>query len=188
GKDLGQLTAKDVIENFYGQPPIKGSDLIQKGIDQAKQLGIDVLIESVLSVTKEKNHFNVKTTNQTYMSKTVVLATGKTRLPLRVPGFNTFRGKGIHMCATCDAIFYKGRKIALIGNGPYMEQELAVLENYTSDILIFTQGANYINDKYAVILDPVKSFSGDNRVGFVHTENNQYEVKGVFVALGFPTA
>lgn len=188
GKDLGQLTPKDVIENFYGQSPIKGSDLIQKGINQAKELGIDVLIESVLSVTKEDNHFHVKTTRQTYVSKTVVLATGKTRLPLRVPGFNNFRGKGIHMCATCDGFFYKHKKIALIGSGPYMEQELSALENYTNDILIFTQGISYTNDKYAVILDPVKSFSGDDRINFVHTENNQYEVKGVFVAIGFPTA
>lgn len=188
GKDYGQLTKNDIVDNFYGQFPIPGNELIRKGIEQAKNLGITVIMDSVLSVTKDGNIFTVLTTNNTYQAKTVVLTTGKPRLPLSVPGYRVFKGKGIHLCATCDGFFYRKKKIAIVGSGPYMEQELSVLENYTDDITIFTENVAYEHPKYKVITEKIKSFSGDKRLNQIHTKENTYDTQGVFVAIGFPSA
>lgn len=189
GKDLGQLTNHDIVSNFYGLFPTPGQEMILHGIKQAQHLGIQVQMEAVLSIDKIEGGFEVKTTHSIYQSKTVVLATGKNRLPLRVPGFREFKGKGLHQCATCDGFFYKKRKVAIVGSGSYMEQELAVLENYTDDFMIFTEGDSYESDKYMVVKSPIKALKGDTRLRQVETKDGElYDVQGVFVAIGFPNA
>lgn len=188
GKDLGHLTKFDIIDNFYGQDQIPGDKLIEKGIQQAINLGIDYVKDFVISVDKNDDFFVVKTSEKEYLSKSVVITTGKHRIPLRVKGFSSFKGKGVHLCATCDGFFYKNKSIAIIGSGTYMEQELEILENYTQNITIFTNGNEYQNSKYIVVKEPIKAFVGDNRVNAIVTSDNQYDIKGAFIAVGFPQA
>jgi len=188
-KDLGQFTTDDVITTFYGQEPIRGQDLILKGIKQAQDLGIDVRMEAVLSVQKIGSHFEVKTIRDVYEAKTVVLATGKNRIPLKVPGYRDYKGKGIHLCATCDGYFYKKKRVAIIGSGSYMEQELSILENYTDQFIIFTEGDSYQHPTYQTVSSRITSFKGDKRVKQIETKDgNVYDIDGVFLAIGFPTA
>ena len=141
----------DVIDNLYGQGPIAGEQLITKGIMQAKQLGIEVKNESVLNIEKVDD-FVVTTTHTVYNSKSVVLSTGKPRVQINLEGYETFKSKGIHLCATCDGLFYRDKKVAIIGSGPYLEHELLTLENY-KDIMIFTNGIPYTHETYPVITD-----------------------------------
>lgn len=188
GKDSGNLTKYDIIDNFYGHDRITGDKLIQKGIDQAINLGIDYIKDFVISVEKINDYFIVNTQNESYQAKSIVITTGKHRIPLKVKGFTTFKGRGLHMCATCDGFFYKNKPIAIIGAGAYMEKELEVLENYTSNITIFTNGEQYKSTKYLVIKEPIKSFQGENRLSHIITESNSYECKGGFIAVGHPQA
>lgn len=188
GRDHSQLTESDIIDNYYGVKPISGPDLIKEGIEQARSLGIKVHLCSVIDVDPIEGGYEVKTAHGNFQAKTLVVATGKPRLPLKVKGFNTFRSHGIHMCATCDGFFYKQKKVALVGSGPYMEQELKVLENYTNQITIFSQGEEITHDVYPVVTDPILSFSGERKVKLIHTINGSFEVDGVFVAIGFPSA
>lgn len=188
GKDLGILSKNDMIENFYGHPRIDGQTLIQKGIDQAIEAGIDYKKDSVLQINKVDNYFEVITVNAKYLSKTVVIATGNKRLQMRSKGFLVFKGRGIHLCAKCDGFFYKNKSIALIGSGPYMEQELNILENYTSHITIFSNGVQYENSKYAVVTDKIVEFAGEHRLNKIITSENSYDLQGAFVAIGFPKA
>lgn len=188
GKDLGHLTKYDIIDNYYGLSSIAGNKLIELGIKQATDLGITYKKEFVLEISKIDDIFHVKTTDQTYEAKTVVIATGKQRIPLRVKGYSLYKGKGIHVCATCDGYFYKNKKIALIGCGEYMEQELAILENYTKDITIFTNGNAYNHDIYPVIKSPIKALNGESRLKEIVTEESIYDIKGAFIAVGFPQA
>lgn len=188
GKDTGNLTKYDIIDNFYGHDSIPGDQLIQKGIEQAINLGIDYVKDFVISIEKQNNSFIIKTASSIYESKSVVITTGKQRIPLKVKGFTNFKGHGIHLCASCDGFFYKNKSIAVIGAGAYMEKELEILENFTSNITIFTNGKPYTSSKYNVIEDPIKSFIGENRLSKILTIDNEYEVKGAFVAIGHPQA
>ena len=188
GKDKGQLSNLDVIDNLYGHGPIAGEQLITKGIMQSRQLGIEVKNESVLNIEDLSGHFVVTTTHQTYEAKTVVLATGKPRVQINLEGYQTFKSKGIHLCTTCDGLFYKNKKVALIGNGAYLEHELETLENYTKDIMIFTNGLPYTHKKYPVIKDKLVSFIGEKRLTHIKTTNDSYQVNGVFLAISHPMA
>jgi thioredoxin reductase (NADPH) len=142
GKDLGALDGyTDMIENYYGfKEPIPGDVLIRNGIDQAKRLGIEVITDDVIALFDRGSFFEIKTKSDTFTSKTVILATGKVRLTLDVPGFRTYKGKGVSMCAACDGYFYKKKKLAVIGSGAYMQNELNYLKLLTDDITVFTNG------------------------------------------------
>ena len=178
----------DVIDNLYGQGPIAGEQLITKGIMQAKQLGIEVKNESVLNIEKVDEYFVVTTTHTVYNSKSVVLSTGKPRVQINLEGYETFKSKGIHLCATCDGLFYRDKKVAIIGSGLYLEHELLILENYTKDIMIFTNGIPYTHETYPVITDKLESFIGEKRLTKIKTNNDTYTVSGAFLAISHPMA
>lgn len=188
GKDKGQLTSLDVIDNLYAQPPISGEALITKGINQARKLGIEVIKDIVLNITEHDAHFLVSTSQTTYPSKTVILTTGKPRVQIDLEGYEIFKSKGIHLCATCDGLLYKDKSVGIIGSGPYLEQEIQTLENYTKDITIFTNKKPYTHEVYPVIEDELIAFIGEKRLTHLKTEHKTYALNGVFLAINYPMA
>jgi thioredoxin reductase (NADPH) len=191
GKDFGAL--KDypkTIENYYGfKDPISGNALISGGIDQAKRLGIEVITDDVIALFDRGSFFEIKTKSDTFTSKTVILATGKVRLTLDVPGFRTYKGKGVSMCAACDGYFYKKKKLAVIGSGAYMQNELNYLKRLTDDITVFTNGDTLTDTlDLPVIFEPLKALIGDQKVTHIETHLNKYPVDGVFLAIGAPSS
>ncbi len=191
GKDLGALEGyDDKVENYYGLvEPINGKDLINNGINQAKNLGIEVITDSVISLKSLGESFEVITQHNHYETKTVLLATGKQRRTMRRPGFNQYRGKGISMCATCDGFFYRRKKIALIGCGPYMLHELEYLKKMTSDVTVFTDGNDLkVEVDVPVVSDKITKFTGTEKLTAIETTSSTYEVSGAFIALGTPSS
>lgn len=191
GKDLGALgDYKSEIENYYGfAKPIDGKQLVKDGIDQALYLGVRLIDETVISIKDHLDHFEVITKNESFKTETVLLATGKTRENLNIPGFRKFRGKGISMCATCDGYFYRKKKIGIVGCGHYMKHELEYLSRMTKDITIFTHGNPFDEDLgFPVVKEPITEFGGSEKISYVQTQNKTYEVDGLFIALGAPSS
>lgn len=189
-KDYGALGKTEHIDNYYGFiDTITGSELIEKGINQAKRLGVEVIEDEVLGIDNFPD-FNVKTINGEYKSKSVILATGKNQVHLRVKGFNDFIGKGISYCAICDGFIYKNKKIGLVGNKEFMLEELEILKNFSEDITIFTNGMDLeveLNDE-KVVKDKITEIKGDEKIRQVLTENQSYDVDVLFIAIGSPSA
>jgi thioredoxin reductase (NADPH) len=191
GKDLGALEGyDDKVENYYGLvEPIYGKDLIQNGVDQAKNLGIKVITDSVISIKSVESHFEVVTTQEKLETKAILLATGKTRRTMKRTGFTQYRGKGISMCATCDGFFYRRKKVALIGCGAYMLHELEYLKKMTKDITIFTDGHPLKEAvDVPVVYDKIQKFSGTDKLTHIETTDQSYEVQGAFIAIGIPSS
>ena len=191
GKDFGALEGYDgLVENFYGVgDPLSGVDLIKRGVKQAKDLGIEVITDSVIALKMIDDHFEVVTEKGRVETKSVLLATGKTRQTLNRPGFVKYRGKGISMCAVCDGYFYRRKKIAIIGCGAYMLHELEYLNRMSSDVTIFTDGHDLdvkVNNR--VVKDKIKKFVGTDKITHIETSEGLYEADGVFVALGVPSS
>lgn len=192
GKDKGTLQKAHLIENYFGfVEPISGTDLVEKGIDQAKRLGIEIVDEEVVGIEKIKD-FTVKTNKQELTSKAVVLATGKTRNSLKIDGFERLKGSGISFCATCDGFFYRGKPLAVIGAGDYAAEEVSVLTNIASEVTLFTDGkeleTKHLPDGIDVITDKITSIFGENSVEGIETEKEKYFVSGIFVAQGTASA
>ena len=180
-KDFGALETKATIENYYGIESIDGKELIQKGIDQAKKLGIEVINEEVISI-ENYGTFEVITNKNKYEGKAVYLAVGKAKAKLNKKGLKEFEGKGISYCATCDGFFFRKKRIGIVGSGDYMLKELEVLRNFSDDIIVFSSSDLDIKEK--VVKDEIIEFYGDDKLEGVKTINDDYKLDAVFIALG----
>lgn len=203
GKETGALERAEHIENYYGFPePIHGAALAERGIAQALRFGVSVVSEEALSIGME-DAYVVKTPANEYRARSILVATGKQRAGLRVPGFEELRGKGISFCATCDGFFYRGKSLAVVGSGDYAASELAELLHFTKDITVFTDGVSAAAGRFpegiAVVTDKIAGFEaglgGDaagargERLAAIVTADatgvkSDHPVDGAFIAIG----
>lgn len=193
-KDHGTLEKTGHIDNYWGfSDTMDGKELVIKGLEQAKRLGVQIKEEEVLDIEKDLfggHKFTVKTDKETYEGKTVLLATGQSKPNLRVKGFKEYTGKGISFCAICDGFIYRNKKIGVVGNKKFMSEELETLSNFTKDITIFTDANELTVDvgDYKVCHGKITEIKGDEVINQVITENNTYDVDALFIAMGTPSA
>lgn len=187
-KDFGTLGKTTYIDNYYGIEHIKGSELAEKGLNQAKSLGIDIVNDEVTSIEYDALGFKVITKESSFVATTVFLATGKARNKLLVKGIKEFEGKGISYCAICDGFFYRGKKLGLIGNGAFAEGEYETLKKFTSDITLFTNGLDTTIKADKIVSEKIVSIYGSELVSGIETENNKYDLDGIFIAYGTANA
>jgi len=183
-----QLEKAHLIDNYYGfDGGISGSDLYNEGIKQAKTLGAEVKNEEVLHITMNADmNYEVKTAENEYVGKTLILATGNKKLKPNIKGVDEFDAKGISYCAICDGFFFRNKTVAVLGNGDYALSEAADLENIAKKVYILTNGAPAPQtDKYEVITTQISEIKGEVKVSGVAFEDGAVlELDGVFVALG----
>ncbi len=187
GKGRGALERAESIENYYGfAEPVSGAALADAGVAQALRLGVSVLDEEAVGLSFE-DEFVVRTTGSEFRSRVLLLATGKSRVQLKVPGFEEFRGKGIGFCVVCDGFFYRGKKVALVGAGDYAASEYHELTAFTKDITVFTDGVEVPADRFPgarIVTGKIEGFEGADRVAAVRSAGVSHPVDGVFVAVG----
>jgi len=189
GMGRGSLEKAEKIENYYGFPePVTGAELVDRGIAQAVRLGVEIITEEAVGIGMDEA-FVVKTVGGEYRARSVLLATGKSRFSLKVPGFEELRGRGISFCATCDGFFYRKKKLAVLGTGDYAASELHELLAVTSDITLFTNGQQPVSTGFPgglpVVTAKITRFEGTERLtGITTADGVTHPADGVFVALG----
>lgn len=187
-KGNGALSKTDKIENYYGFPePISGEKLYKNGIHQAKNLGIEIIEDEVVSLQFIEN-FEIETVNSHYQSKAVILATGTNRAIPNIKGIREFEGKGVSYCAICDAFFYKGKDVVVVGNGNYAIHEMEQLKPVAKSVTILTNGEPMIENRSVDVVvncNKIREFRGGDKIQEVEFEDNtKQQINGVFVALG----
>lgn len=118
GKSVGGTVVwAHKVDNYPGLSSILGSDLAQHFLEQAQQLGGKVENREVSRITKDSaGKFLVSTlSDSSYQVQSIIIATGTKRRELGIPGEKKFIGHGVSYCCTCDAAFYKGKTVAVIG-------------------------------------------------------------------------
>lgn len=188
GKDGGALEKTERIENYYGlERPLSGKELLDRGVAQAQALGIEVRSAEVTAIEKETN-FTVRTEQGAAESKTLLLATGKSRIKADIKGLDPLRGRGVSFCAVCDGFFYRGKRLGVIGSGAYALSELSELTRFTKEITLFTNGspltAQTIPEGLSIVSEPILSIDGTDTVEGITTTEGTTPLDGVFVAIG----
>ncbi len=189
GHGVGALERAEKIDNYYGfDQPLSGAELAARGVAQARRIGAEIREEEAVNISME-DAWVVKTAGGEYRGRSVLLATGKSRAGLKVPGFEELRGKGISFCATCDGFFYKNKRLAVIGTGDYAANELLELAHFTKDITLFTNGAEPASARFpeglAVEKRKIDGFAGSDKLTGISLEGGEaMAVDGAFVALG----
>ena len=189
-KGGGALEKAVKIENYYGLPqPVSGAELYQNGLEQLKSFQVPVMEEELLAVEYDGD-YTVHTTEHTYHSKALVLATGAKRNTLALKELKKYEGSGISYCAICDGFFYRGKEVAVLGNGPYALHEAKVLEPLAAKVTILTNGieADFQGETPGDIPVETKkllSAGGEGTLSYVELEDgSRLPVSGLFVDLG----
>lgn len=187
GGESNALAKAEKIDNYYGVPKgTSGPQLFEMGVNQLKDNNIDTLEGQVVSI-EWYGDFGVKTVENSFTAKSVILATGTSRRAPKIEGLKEFEGRGVSYCAVCDGFFYRGKTVAVLGEGEYAAEEAAYLKNLAQKVYILTngqqpkaviEGVEYIDKKLVAV-------KGETTVKSVEFEDGSaIETSGVFVAIG----
>lgn len=184
------------FENYLGfTETVSGSDFLKAGIEQVRSFGGQVLEQNVLSLSREGDLFKIVLENREDITcKSLVLATGMTRVKLGVPGESKFaNGKGVSYCAVCDCNFYKGKVVALVGGQSEAAVDAEFMTRYASKVYLvapkFDTDPKLLDaaEKAGVerIEAAVEEICGEDRVGSLKlSDGRMLELDGVFIELG----
>lgn len=170
---------------------ISGKELYKIGIEQAKRIGVEIIEDEVVQISNEKN-FKVTTINAEYDATNVILATGINRKESTIKGIKEYEGKGISYCAVCDAFFFRGKDVAVIGDGNYAVHEAEILKPIAKSVRIITNGKRMVQNRnidVETIKDSVKEVKGKDILEEIEFANGKtIKIDGVFVAEGIATS
>ena len=184
----GALDRAELIQNYYGfAEPISGAELERRGIEGAKAVGVEFVTTEAVGLTYT-DRLTVETLAGDFPADAVILATGASRAAPRIPGLAGLEGHGVSFCATCDAFFYRGKDVAVLGSGEYALHEAQALLPVVKSVTLLTGGAPLTAQfppEVAVRTESVEAILGEERVTGVQLPGGEtLEVSGVFVAQG----
>jgi thioredoxin reductase (NADPH) len=133
----GQLMLTTEVENFPGfKEGILGPDLIDNMWKQAKRFGAEMIFEDATAVDFSSKPFKVTAGNKVYEAKIVIIATGASAKWLGLESEKRLRGRGVSVCATCDAAFFKDKKVAVVGGGDTAIEEALALSKFAREVRV----------------------------------------------------
>jgi len=195
----GAISEAHKVCNYPSQNNISGFNFAQKMVSHLKELGGEIKQETVKEIKKEKDFFKVITNKDEYEAKNILLATGRKKQKLDIPGEDEFLSRGVSYCATCDAAFYKEKTVAVAGGGNTAVTAALLLTEYAKKIYIIYRGDNFfrVEPAWLKLLEKekkietifgtnIKKIYGDKFVsGMILDNEKNLDVDGVFVEIGF---
>lgn len=197
----GQIINTLDIENYPAEEHISGFDFATKLYNQAKNLGAEIVFEKAVEVNDLGKEKEIKTTKNTYKTKTVIIATGSENRKLGLPNENELIGKGISYCATCDGAFYKKKIVAVVGGGNTALEDALYLSNIANKVYLIHRRDKFRAEEKVVELikekDNIELLYNSNITKLISNEklekieitSNDGNIKtinidGLFVAVG----
>ncbi|MBU2616996.1 MAG: FAD-dependent oxidoreductase [Nanoarchaeota archaeon] len=195
----GAISEAHKICNYPSQNNITGFELTMKMVNHVKELNGEIIPESVEKIKKKKDGFEIQTNKKKYSAKKIILAIGRERQKLDIPGEKEFLGKGVGYCAICDAALYKDKIVAVAGGGNAAITAALLLAEYAKKVYIV-----YRKDKFSradpmwveqlekekkiepLLNSNIKEIYGENLVqGVILNNKKKIELNGVFIEIGF---
>jgi thioredoxin reductase (NADPH) len=184
------------VENYFGVGgKADGSEMLNIGMSQAISFGAKHIDENVIAMERSGDSFTATTENGTKITaKAVILAPGVSRKKLNIPGEKEFFGKGVSYCAACDCNFYKGKRVAVIGDESEAAASAELMTSYASHVFWVTKDtkASGVMVKKAkdagaeIIPETASEIRGkDGKVIKLRfSDTSMVNVDGVFIELG----
>jgi len=193
GKGVGALEKAHMIENYYGlEKPLTGAELFEVGKRQAERLGAKFAEDEVTDLFFDGKEFVATGLTGEYRGRACIMATGSARKKTPLPGMAEMEGHGVSYCAVCDAFFYRGKDVAVLGAGEYALHECNELLNVVGSVMLLTNGAEptaTFPDKVKVDTRKLVGLVGEGTFGGVKFEDgSELKLDGLFVALGSASA
>jgi len=171
---------------------------MEKFQHHAHHLGAKIIQSDVSSVVKNGDIFEVSAGGEKYLSKTIILALGMKARKMNVPGEDKFVGKGVSYCATCDAMFFRGKEVVVVGGGDAAATAAIHLSEFAKKVSVLYRNAYTWEPSWDEQLDKlkiekiacanIKEIKGDAKVtGIVYETTDgpkELAVQGVFIEVG----
>ena len=133
----GQLMLTTDVENYPGFiDGIMGPELMERMRKQAARFGTEYLTDDVTSVDFSQRPFVVRTSDETYKARSVVISTGASAKMLNVSGEKELLGHGVSTCATCDGFFFRDQELLIVGGGDSAMEEAIFLTKFASKVTV----------------------------------------------------
>ena len=199
----GQIALTHQVDNYPGfEEGIDGFTLGMKMQQGAQRFGAQTVYEDVTAVELQGELKKLHTSSRTYFGRTVILATGANPRKLGLPMEEELTGRGVHYCAACDGMFYKGKTVMLVGGGNSAVADALILARVAKKVVIVhrrdTLRASRIYHEPLMQLDNVEILWNSEVVSLVHDQRlegavvrnrlsgQQVQVpcNGVFISVG----
>ena len=199
----GQLMNTTDVENYPGfSDGIMGPDLMTVMRKQTEKMGTKIIDDEVTSVDFKNNPLKVKTASEEFEARAVIVCTGANPRKIGLDGEQTFAGKGVSYCATCDGAFFRDQELIVVGGGDSAMEEAIFLTKFASVVHIVHRKGEFraskimqeralSNEKIKIHFNStVKEIHGDQKFQQVvlnNTETNEdkiLEAGGLFIAIG----
>lgn len=133
----GIIVDSEMVENYPGFPEgIPGAELGQLFYQQATKFGLETISAEASGIELKGDQKVVTTSEGKFSARAVIIATGSERRKLGAPGEQEFTGKGVSYCATCDAAFFNGAPVAVVGGGDTAITEALHLTKFASRVTL----------------------------------------------------
>jgi thioredoxin reductase (NADPH) len=183
------------IENYCCMDEThQGPDFLENGVKQAKSFGAEIIEEEILKIENIDVKFKVYTdAGKDIISKSLILATGIKRNKLGVKGEKQYLGKGVSYCVDCDANFFKGMTVALVGDGSAAASGALLLTAYARKVYLISENLDVdgrLNSQIEaseiqLVKSKVKEIQGNEKVErLVLSDEASINISGVFIELG----
>ncbi len=202
----GQLTTTTDVDNWPGDVEgLQGPDLMQRMLHHAERFDTQVIFDHIEQADLSERPFRLKGTNE-YTCDALIIATGASAQYLGLDSEESFMGKGVSACATCDGFFYRGQKVAVIGGGNTAVEEALYLSNIAEEVTLVHRRDALRADKYLQGKLFEREESGNVNIMWNHTLDeitgdqsgvtgmrlkstldesmSEVDVAGVFIAIG----
>ena len=198
----GLMTQSHKICNWPGEPAIGGNELGQKILEQVKGMGGEVLIDEVDTVVKNDNGWLINTRGKkSFTSKALIIAIGTNHNKLGLAEEASFVGRGLAYCATCDAMFFRDKVVAVVGGGNSATTSALYLADICTKVYLIYRGEELkgegvwqkeIDEKENIVRikdTQVKQLLGENKLASIILDkpfdySTELAVDGVFVEIG----
>ena len=199
----GQLMNTTDVENYPGfSDGIMGPDLMTVMRKQTEKMGTKIIDDEVTSVDFKNNPLKVKTASEEFEARAVIVCTGANPRKIGLDGEQTFAGKGVSYCATCDGAFFRDQELIVVGGGDSAMEEAIFLTKFASAVHIVHRKGEFraskimqeralSNEKIKIHFNStVKEIHGDQKFQQVvlnNTKTNEdkiLEAGGLFIAIG----
>lgn len=133
----GQLMTTTEVDNWAGDPDgVQGPELMERMRRHAERFETEIVFDHIHTTDLSSRPFRLTGDSATYTCDALIIATGASAQYLGLPSEQTFRGRGVSACATCDGFFYRNQKVAVIGGGNTAVEETLYLSNIASEVIL----------------------------------------------------
>ena len=147
----GQLTTTTEVDNYPPFPEgIQGPELMERFLQHAERFGTEIIFDQIHTAELQSRPFRLKGDMGEYTCDALIVATGASAKYLGLPSEETFAGKGVSACATCDGFFYKQQDVAVVGGGNTAVEEALYLANIANTVTLIHRRDSFRAEKIMV--------------------------------------